>query len=89
MEAAAQRKCCFVSAKRSPSPASKIPELQLVTEQDWLDAARAKLDTEGDYRRALSTIRAAGERKFVSMLRKSLAAYMQGNNGELPTDLAQ
>jgi RNA polymerase sigma factor (sigma-70 family) len=71
------------------SPASKIPELQFVTEQDWLDAARAKLDTEGDYRRALSTLRTAGERKFASMLRNSLTAYLQGHKGEFPTDLAQ
>ncbi len=71
------------------APDSKIPELQLVTEQDWLNAARGELTSEADYRRALSTLRSAGENKFASMLKKALTGYLRANNGQFPTDLAQ
>ena len=70
------------------TPGSKIPELQFLTEQDWLNAARGELDTDADYRRALSTLRGAGEEKFAAMLKDALKRYMQGNNGNTPADLA-
>jgi hypothetical protein len=69
-------------------PTAKIPELQFVTEQDWLNAARGELHTEADYRRALSTLRSAGESKVGSMLKKALTGYMRSNSGQMPTDLA-
>ena len=71
------------------TPNAKIPELQFVTEQDWLNAANGKLDTEADYRRALSTLRSAGENKAGTMLKKALTGYMQANNGQMPADPAQ
>ena len=49
-------------------PDKKIPELQLVTEEDWLNAAKGKLETDADYRKALSALRGAGEQKFVTTL---------------------
>lgn len=71
-------------------PDKRIPELQLVTEQDWLSAARGDLDTDDDYRRALSTLRNAGENKFAStLLQPALKEYMRANNGQFPTDLSQ
>ena len=70
------------------TPGAKIPELQFVTEQDWLNAARGELDTDADYRRALSTLRGAGEEKFAAMLKAALKQYMQGNNGNTPADLS-
>lgn len=71
------------------SPGARIPELQFVTEQDWLSAAKAKLETEADYHRALSAIRDAGENKVASMLQEALAAYMKASNEQFPTDLIQ
>jgi len=71
------------------NPQAKIPELQFVTEQDWLNAARGKLDIDADYRRALSTLRSAGEHKVGNMLQKALKAYSQANHDQMPTDLAQ
>lgn len=70
-------------------PTAKIPELRFVTEQDWLNAAREELHTEADYRRALSTLRSAGESQVASMLKKGLTGYMRDNSGQMPTDLAQ
>jgi RNA polymerase sigma factor (sigma-70 family) len=71
------------------TPAAKIPELQFLTDQDWINAANSRLDSDADYRRALSTLRKAGEGKVATMLKKALTGYMQSNNGQLPTDLAQ
>jgi len=71
------------------TPNAKIPELQFVTDQDWLNAANGKLDTDADYRRALASLRSAAESKVASMLQKALKAYLQGNSGQMPTDLAQ
>jgi hypothetical protein len=72
------------------TPGAKIPEMQFLTDRDWFDAANGKLDTDADYRRALATLRAAGESKFVSLLLKpALNQYLQANNKQFPTDLAQ
>jgi RNA polymerase sigma factor (sigma-70 family) len=71
------------------NPSAMIPEIKFVPEQDWLDAAKGDLNTEADYRRALSALRGAGERRIASMLKKALTGYMEGNNEQFPTDLAQ
>ncbi|HTY88277.1 MAG TPA: sigma-70 family RNA polymerase sigma factor [Candidatus Acidoferrum sp.] len=71
------------------NPQAKIPELQFVTEDDWLNAARGSLNGDADYRRAMSTLRSAGEHKVGNMLQKALKAYMQANHDQMPTDLAQ
>ncbi len=71
------------------TPEAKIPELQFVTEKDWLNAAKGELETDTDYRRALSTLRSAGEDKVAGMLKLALAAYLRNNNKQLPTDLVQ
>jgi RNA polymerase sigma factor (sigma-70 family) len=70
-------------------PEAKIPELQYVTEQDWLNAARGELNSDEDYRRALSTLRSAGEGKFVGMIQKALKGYMRANNGRMPNEMNQ
>ena len=70
-------------------PTAKIPELQFVTEADWLNAAKNKLITERDYRQALSFLRGYGEIKFEFMLQKALAGYMKASNEQFPTDLRQ
>jgi hypothetical protein len=72
------------------TPSQKIPELQFVTDQDWLDAAKGGLNTEADYRKALSTLRGIGERKFIStMLQPALKRYLEANGQNLPADLSQ
>jgi RNA polymerase sigma factor (sigma-70 family) len=71
------------------SPDAKIPELQFVTDQDWLNAAHNPLDTEIDYRRALATLRNAGQGKFAGTLHDALQKYSQANSNQFPADLAQ
>jgi len=71
------------------TPNAKIPELQFVTEQDWLNAARGELKTDVDFRRAMSAIRNAGESKVASIIRKAVNGYQRNNNRQFPTDLSQ
>ncbi|HWW01395.1 MAG TPA: sigma-70 family RNA polymerase sigma factor [Candidatus Acidoferrum sp.] len=71
------------------TPESNIPELQLLTETDWLDAAKDKLDSDSDFRRALSALRNAGESKLVPRLRGALKAYQEANNGQMPSEIGQ
>lgn len=71
------------------TPNAKIPELQFLTEKDWLDAAQANLNTDIDYRRALSSLRNIAENEFVNMLKPALDKYIQANNGQFPTDLSR
>ncbi len=45
-------------------PDQKIPELRLASEQDWLEVARADLNSDDDYRQALSKLRLSATQKF-------------------------
>jgi RNA polymerase sigma factor (sigma-70 family) len=71
------------------TPDAKIPELQFLTDQDWINAANGRLDNEAAYRRALSTLRKAVEGKFATMLNRAVIGYMKNNGGQMPADLAQ
>jgi RNA polymerase sigma factor (sigma-70 family) len=78
-----------LKARLDQTSGARIPELQFITEQDWLDAAKGELNTDQDYRRALSSLRHAGENKFVVDLQPALKKFMDANNGQFPTDLVQ
>ena len=72
------------------NPQAAIPEFKFLTEQDWLDAAKDDLKTDQDYRRALSSLRRAGESKFIaSQLQPAVTNYVRANKGQIPADLAQ
>lgn len=71
------------------SPRDKIPELQYLSEKDWLDAASPKLETDTDYRRALADLRHAGEDKFASMATSALKKYYLATDNHFPTDVSQ
>ena len=72
------------------TPGAKIPEFQFLTEQDWLNAAKEDLNTDEDYRRALSGLRDAAESTFISSaLKPALNQYAQANNGQFPIELSQ
>ena len=70
------------------TPESQIPELQLLTEQDWLNAARGELNSEKDYRRALSALRGSAENQFSSLLQPAISAFIKANKGQFPTELS-
>jgi RNA polymerase sigma factor (sigma-70 family) len=69
-------------------PNRKIPELALLSESDWLLAAKeAKFDTEVDVRKALSHLRSLAKTRLP--MGGALNAFTRANNGQLPTDLSQ
>ncbi|MBC8097539.1 MAG: hypothetical protein H7Y43_17175 [Akkermansiaceae bacterium] len=70
------------------NPGAGIPELQMATTQDWLNAARRELKTEVDYRRAMSGLRNAMESRFANELQSALKNYLDANNKQFPTDLS-
>jgi hypothetical protein len=71
------------------TPGSKIPELQFLTQQDWLDAAKMNLlSTDEDFLKAMASLRMQGATRFGMALQGALSKYAQANNGQFPTDLS-
>jgi hypothetical protein len=70
------------------SPDAKIPELQFLTDNDWLNSASRKLETEADYRQALADLRHAGENKLAGKIQSAVQRYTEDNH-QFPADLAQ
>ena len=69
-------------------PDKKIPELQLLTENDWLSAAKeAKFDADADIRKARSNLRKLAKDRLP--IDSALLSFTRANNGQLPSDLAQ
>jgi RNA polymerase sigma factor (sigma-70 family) len=76
------------------NPALQIPEFQLLTEDDWLKAAklygqRPQFDADTDFRVAMSEVRQAAQNNFASLAQQALQRYAQNNNGAFPDDLSQ
>jgi len=73
------------------APQTKIPELQFLTEKDWLNAAGSvkQLENDADFRRALSSLRSKAKGTFGGMMQKALRQYVEANGGTLPTELGQ
>ena len=71
------------------SPDKSIPEVQLLTQQDWLDAAKDKLETDEDYRKAMGRVRNAAEDKVAGLMQPALEQYLKANGDKFPTDLSQ
>ena len=68
----------------------KTPEIELLTEQDWLDvAAKHQLESEDDYRDAMSDIRTAAIEEFAGLVKTATKQYAETNNGQLPSSPSQ
>jgi uncharacterized membrane protein YccC len=70
-------------------PDKKIPELQFLTEKDWLDAVGNPLETDADIREALRKLRESAKINFGSQMQQALRQFVDANGGVLPTDLSQ
>jgi RNA polymerase sigma factor (sigma-70 family) len=72
------------------NPAGKIPELQFLTDQDWIESIHPHtLSSDEEYRRAMSTVRANAELRVLDILHGALRQYGQANNGQFPRELSQ
>ena len=71
-------------------PGKKTPELQLLSEQDWLNAtANRRLETDADRREAMSNLRTDAKKKFAGLVNKALERYAEANNQQIPSSLSQ
>jgi hypothetical protein len=72
-------------------PDQQIPELQFLTEEDWLNAVKnvERLETSADINRALLSLRNSGKREFALLTQRALRDYAERNNGNLPADFSQ
>jgi Sec-independent protein translocase protein TatA len=78
-----------LKAKLAQIPGANIPELDYLTQNDWMEATKGNLETEEDYRRALALLRHLGQQTFASMLHNALHGFLGANKDELPTEVAQ
>lgn len=74
-------------------PELRIPEFQLLTEEDWLDVTRedrksgAKPDLK--LRLTMSELRGRAQQAFGLLAHEALKKYVAANNGNFPTDPSQ
>lgn len=73
------------------NPNEKIPELQFLTDQEWLRCAASfsSLETDDDFRRAFSYLRQTAKNDFAWNVGRALDNYVAANNGQLPNDILQ
>ena len=71
-------------------PDKKIPELQFLTESDWLSVAKdASFQSEPDVRQALTNLRYVAKGKFGKYATRALDKFIAANNGQVPAHLSQ
>jgi type II secretory pathway pseudopilin PulG len=70
------------------NPAEKIPELTSLPDQYWTDAV-STLETDDDFARAMSSLRANAELRVLGGLQAAMRQYSRDNNGQFPADLSQ
>jgi RNA polymerase sigma factor (sigma-70 family) len=72
-------------------PDQKIPELQFLSDQDWLGAVKyiKQLETDADFDQAFSDLRSSARNNFAAMVQSALRRYAQANRGQPPSDLSQ
>jgi hypothetical protein len=58
--------------KLEETPNAKIPELQFLIDEDWVDTVRGNLESEADLRKAFSNLRRHGERRFLETMQMAL-----------------
>lgn len=65
-------------------PDSWIPEMVLLTEDDWLQAARREINNELDLRRSMSELRGYAEKMVVSEIAKAVRKHKEVTGLEFP-----
>jgi RNA polymerase sigma factor (sigma-70 family) len=71
------------------TPEAQIPELKLLTDDDWLNAAKGKLETNADYLSAFERLRVSAEFNFLNIADSALRKYLKSHHDEVPTELSQ
>jgi hypothetical protein len=69
-------------------PERRIPQMDLLTAEDWLDVTRQiKLETDYDFRETLAKLREIARWKVSSAISAALEKAIDGNGGVVPSDL--
>ena len=72
------------------APDKRIPEMQMLTDQQWLDVAKDKnLDSEEGIRQAMSETRQEAKNTFAPLLATALQKFMMANSSQLPKGLEE
>jgi len=81
----------MLKEKLAQNPERTIPEFQLLTDQDWLDAVKdiKQLETDADFDKAWGELRTVAKRQFSNAVRSALHSFAQANNGGLAADFSQ
>lgn len=70
------------------TPAWAIPELKLLSEEDWIATVKdLPLDSDRIYRLAASNLRYQAQEKFADQIDAALKKYQQANDNKFPSDL--
>jgi RNA polymerase sigma factor (sigma-70 family) len=81
-------RAALLKRKLAEMPDKEIPELKLLTDDDWKNAAwNADLDTDDGVRVALRDARSKAVEIFLNLTRPALKKYLAANNDTLPSDL--
>ena len=78
----------LLKSRLEQSPEQRVPEMQLLEEEDWLAAVKSPgLESEEDYRRAFASLRNTAANKLALKVQPALARYLEANNKAFPTDV--
>jgi len=67
-----------------------IPEMQLLSDDDWLEASRGEdLNTDIGVRMALFAVRQDAKNKFAPLAQKALQKYLAAHDDQLPATMAE
>jgi hypothetical protein len=78
----------LLKSRLEQSPEQRVPEMQLLEEEDWLAAVKSPdLQSEEDYRRAFASLRNTAANKLALKVQPALARYLEANNKTFPTDV--
>ena len=70
-------------------PEEKIPELQYLSDKDWLQAAGTEFNSTGVVENAAQILKFNAETDVGQSVLKALSAYSSANNGQFPDDLSE
>jgi hypothetical protein len=71
-------------------PGKKTPELQMLSERDWLmEAAKSELDSDAACREAMGNLRTTAKNRFATAVKDALEQFIKSNNNQYPSAPSQ
>jgi RNA polymerase sigma factor (sigma-70 family) len=70
------------------TPSAHLPEFRFLEEDDWLMAAKRQLETDDDFRAAISDLQGRGEGNFLRIVERALRKFLDANNNQFPATVS-